>query len=134
MVLAAIFNDDNKNTLENTRKKTKKGHSPRMLLPVLDDLNDIANKGHFIAIGGKVYSFRAFVACVPMHTVESPNLFRTKGHKSLCHCPICLFTGVRVSSTIEHYFKHSSRCTEQVNIFDRQAYNLHLRKVQNGNK
>ena len=47
MVLAAIFNDDNKSTLENKRKRTKKGHSPSMLVPVLDDLNEIAKKGKF---------------------------------------------------------------------------------------
>ena len=91
MVLAAIFNEDNKKTLESTRKRTKKGHSPSMLVPVLEDLNEIAKKGHFLAIRGEAHTLRAFVACVPVDTVEIPNLFCTKGHKSLYYCPVCLF-------------------------------------------
>ena len=101
MVLAAIFNEDKKSTLENKRKRTKKGHSPSMLLPVLDDLNEITKKGNFIAIGGEVHSFRAFLSCVPLDTVQIPNLLRTKGDKSPYHCLVCLFVGA--SGRVNHF-------------------------------
>ena len=129
MILASVFNDGNKSTLEDKRKRTKKGHSPSMLLPVLNDLDQIAKKGNFIAIGEEFYSFRAFVSCVPLDTVQIPNLLRTKGHKSLYHCPVCLFVGAR---GVEHFCRFSDRCNPNVNIFDREAYNSYLERASLG--
>ena len=94
------------------------------LLPVLDDLNEITKKGNFIAIGGEFHSFRAFVSCVPLDTVQIPNLLRTKGDKSPYHCPVCLFVGA--SGGVDHFCRWSQRCSPLVNIFDRAAYKSHL--------
>ena len=47
-------------------------------------ISTYADKNHiFIAIGEEFFSLRAFVCCVPLETVEIPNLLRTKEHKSL---------------------------------------------------
>lgn len=129
MVLAALFNDDNEMKFKN--KKKKKGHSPNMTIPILDQLQELALKGHSILVKNKVYTFRAIVLTLPLDTFEIPYMVGTIGHGSPCHCPRCMFVGSVAQGLKKkkyHYNRFSSNCNPNVNILDSLAYKLESEK------
>ena len=139
MILACIFNDHNNNfTIKDKRSKKKKGHSPLLLVPLIEQFQEIVQKGHSINIKDKLYSFRAFVGCLPLDTFEIPYLFGTKAHKSNCHCPVCHFKGATAISSsgnkTTHYFRFSDNCNPFINILDSKTYNEMLKELKQSKK
>ena len=75
--MGMIFNSDSgSHTLEETLAKKKKGHAPEMLLPLIEQFEELVKKGHQICIKGNkqiFHSFSAAVLCITLDTVEIPN-------------------------------------------------------------
>jgi len=92
MVKVIEFNDNNDGK-KNVKRKKKVGHEPEMLIPIINQAKELIKKGHTVKRGNKVYSFRAYIATVPLDYFEIPYVYGNKAHSSYCPCITCLFVG-----------------------------------------
>lgn len=108
-----------------------------MMIPILNQLEELAKKGNKVRIRQQTFTFRCSVFGLPLDTVEIPNVLGTKGHGSPDHCPCCMFEGVKTKGEKRmktHYCRWSTRSSPYIDIFDSQRYKAMLNDLENNKK